>query len=645
MIAEGKREREARGRTRTGELERAFEERPWQPKVIERALSVIRDGSSVFLNAPTGSGKSLIALSVGRELIKEGFVNQIYVGVRTINEITPFERDIRQFFGNNTLSYTAFLGKKRACPFYAEGDEHGTKLCEACLQSNSAETRTSARRRVDSLKVSNLIKFEGYTLDSLQKTYVLPDLKQPDDICLFHSLRGIDSEFTLLTYPYIFSEYVRDSIDLEEKLKDSLLIIDEAHNLDEISSMLERRITMDGLKKVESNFAKIADRGVLWIDPKDKTEIINSLKEISNLILEFVEPDGKPKHKDKAKFEGRIKSDVSEGLKKIRRTSSSIQSVRAELLKRGAPTGLIQDPFSSLMGFFEALESEDDSLDLFSEGVSSLVLRVVDPSVILSVLNKSKGLMLMSGTLPSQDYIRKVWSLGERSEFIDVERDFPAEYESKFPPEAKRFKVVRSVTTSFTQRTESLWEKYGAIIEEACSSATKHVLVCCPSYQVAEKISRHLESPFILEQKSTTHAEISARLRDPEGPRYILLSVARGKLLEGVEFTSSEDGLSLIDTVVIAGIPYTVPDEYHDYRTEKIMGRLGIKKDDPGYKSSKFEYFMRQPALVTIRQAIGRSIRSPEDYATIVLADSRFLEDSEFWTRGIGITERTLVET
>lgn len=160
-----------------------------------------------------------------------------------------------------------------------------------------------------------------------------------------------------------------------------------------------------------------------------------------------------------------------------------------------------------------------------------------------------------------------------------------------------------------------------------------------PSYGIAEKVSRYLSIPHIREWKMTGHEEVVRRLQEgrEEGKRYAMISVAHGKLVEGIEFVDEERGDSLIDTVVIAGIPYPVPDEYLRRRAEVILKRLGIDEvggvDENGdvvdVGRLRVMYFLMQPALMAVRQAIGRAIRTPRDRATVYLADSRFNEP--FW--------------
>ena len=112
-------------------------------------MESIRAGRTVLLDAPTGSGKSKIALDIGNHLLQSKYVDHVYIAVRTVNEMTPFERDIHRFH-ENKVDYTYFIGKKRLCPFYSEGDEAGTKLCDACLQVGSGKNEQKKIRRIAS---------------------------------------------------------------------------------------------------------------------------------------------------------------------------------------------------------------------------------------------------------------------------------------------------------------------------------------------------------------------------------------------------------------------------------------------------------------------------------------------------------------
>ncbi|MFP3171422.1 MAG: helicase C-terminal domain-containing protein, partial [Sulfolobaceae archaeon] len=83
-------------------------------------------------------------------------------------------------------------------------------------------------------------------------------------------------------------------------------------------------------------------------------------------------------------------------------------------------------------------------------------------------------------------------------------------------------------------------------------------------------------------------------------------------------------GRSLISDVVIVGIPYPPPDDYTKLVAQKISERLGRKSD---------EYLYKIPALMTVRQSIGRGIRGINDHVKVWLLDRRF--DSLWWKKNL----------
>ena len=106
--------------------------RPWQPKAVERILDCIHKGKNkIILDAPTGSGKTLISLLTLRQLKKE-LARHSYMAVRTINQKSQYDRDIPRF--NIPVVYKYLIGKRRGCPFWMEGDDGNTNLCDACLR-------------------------------------------------------------------------------------------------------------------------------------------------------------------------------------------------------------------------------------------------------------------------------------------------------------------------------------------------------------------------------------------------------------------------------------------------------------------------------------------------------------------------------
>ncbi len=510
------------------------------------------------------------------------------------------------------------------CPFYSEGDNKNQKLCDACLNDKSTLTGFS-RRREDPVKIQSLIK-QGASLTDLRDRYVKKQIDPPDNICLYWSLKGSTATYLLMTYPYIVSEEVRRSAGIDELIEHSLLIVDEAHSLEGTTSLSDSYISLNSLVRVKEQFESLLKSGNLSISQQGRHAVENVLRSIADVVLKFGDSLGMV-HKDRTKLS--LAFDLlSDEIESIRAISELIQERRLDaLLKR--PELQIADPFFRTLEFIE--QTHEESLELFSSGSEALVLKLVDPAEILQFLNKARGLLLMSGTFPSTDYVKKVWGIRGSVESVDVVQDYPQDYYSVFPRDAKRFEIMSNVSSEYKGRNSGVWDRYAKIIDRAFIDSQKHILVGCSSYHIAEQIFERVKVPKLCEDRNTAHQEIMEKLLSP-GAQYALICVVRGKLLEGVEFIDRAAGLSIIDTVIIAGIPFAVPDDYYRFRAKRILTRLGYDAEKyRDYKSVEHRLFSLQPAIVAIKQAIGRGIRTPKDRIRVILADERF--DNSFWRR------------
>ena len=425
------------------------------------------------------------------------------------------------------------------------------------------------------------------------------------------------------------------------KLEHSFLFIDEAHSLENATSMFEQEIQLEDIQRAKTQMLAMMNEGFVppHVDVKMAKAIPGTLDGLASLFHKYLEAPG-PAHKDKAAFkidlskldEKLVAEDIQAGFYNLRRYSEEIGNLRTYMQKRKS-SARITDPLYDIVQFLNALG--DNALEIFSQG-KGLALKLVDPARILYILRQAGNLMLMSGTMQDADYIRKVWSIGRSEiEVIRLDLEYREDYEKVFPRANKQFVLDLNSTSRFASRDESTWQRYAQLIDKNFALRKKSALVMSPSYKIAKAISENLISPFILEERHTSHAEVLERVRRN---RCVILAVANGKLMEGVEFVDYRDNSSLVDMIMICGIPYGVPDEYDDFRADTIMKRLGYtdKTARQLYKFKKFQYFLLQPAIITVRQAIGRAIRNPGDKATLILADSRYRDSP--WKRELGIT-------
>ncbi len=605
---------------------RSDSSRPWQEKTVQKILELVAKGKNkIILDGPTGSGKTRIALLALKELQKTRKDLHGLVTVRTITEMRSYDRDIEAF--QIPLRYKYLIGKRRGCSYWTEGDDRGGDLCDACLLKSreydpdkegyvTIYDEKNARRIRDPDQIAKHLK---YGLAFLEQRYVR---NENERVCLYRSLKEIDSDFDLASYPYLLNRSIREAsgIDLEK----SIVIVDEAHNL-ETASQDDKILSLAFIDNCSKEFREqclplLAD----WLDAGSKVRlnlIYDSLTELRKIVSNFAGEDQKQgRHLDKDTFASEVKRN-SKMVEEINAAFKKVEILKQNLAKAKAKEGL-RNPFffiNEFLGIAQSQGKENSGYELFSDGPGRLLFRTIDPSLVLSPLNDAGVLILMSGTMPPADYVEKVWGISGCEE-VRITRDYPEEYYSVFPRGAKRLEIFENVSTKFDERNDELWTKYAQVIDQAFTKGRQSTLVCCPSYTIAGKVRDRLKNPSYLENRSTSQQMILDQIFASPRSRLIILAVAHGKILEGVEFVNN--GSSLVDSVVVVGVPFPVPDEVYKWRLKKIVERLGISAKD--VRSFENEYFMHIPALVTVRQAVGRAVRFPSDKATFYLADRRF---------------------
>ncbi len=550
--------------------------RSYQEPVVERIIGDLRSGRIVLLDSPTGSGKTLMALySTLSYALEEGL--RVVVCVRTRSQMNAYLREIKRWFKD--VRPVFLVSKKDACPIYAgrSGVESIDIDCRRCPLRDQVDTR-----RV----LEAFSKHDDVLLAILELNSSTPP------ICTYGSLRELlnEADIVVVSYPYVFDPSVREPT-ISDILPDSVLVVDEAHNIDRLPDMYERRITRGVVEQALVQAKKRLNNSV-------RERVVEIISRVRENIVEVVEGAESEKYE-----EVELKLSLSdEDLELLSNASSEIAYrialeyvVEANWVKR-------------LYDFLHHLRLPGFKAYKFVErGYKFLAVKPVEPAILTGVLGIPRRLVLMSGTLPDREYVVKVWGVSGEVDYVSVEE----KYGPVFPRSRRLWVIVWDVTSKWELRGEEMWAKYARLVENAYRLSRKNVLVIATSYAEARNIAKYVEGvPLFLEERDTIHAEVVEFARKGRG---VILAVASGKLSEGVEFVD-EEGHSLVDVVVIAGIPFPQPDDYTRERTRRLAERLGV---------SYYDALMSQ-AAITVRQAIGRSIRRNGDNLIAVLGDKRY---------------------
>ncbi len=358
--------------------------------------------------------------------------------------------------------------------------------------------------------------------------------------CAYSWIKLQQADVYLYTYPYYF--FYRRLVK-----GNSLHVFDEAHNLMHVQDMVDVSITLQKISRLRAAYAG--------------TDVQDTVYAVLDALESWIEKGVK---------EGRKPPDLG---------SFHLEEVEDH----------------QLASFKRALEKLDDPsyrLYVTPEGV---VIKLMDPSSVLSKLNEDRWL-LMSGTLPSKSYMEKVWGLKD-FEFISI---------NPFNPNLT-FYWNRDLSTRYTLRERNR-ERYVKVVS-SLRSPDGITLVLVPSYEVAswfKEVADYVE-------------DSSSSVKSVPGAGLVVV-VARGKLSEGVEFV--KDGKSIVKRVVIVGIPYpNIGDAYSRDVLEFLTEKMGKRT---------MWFLLKEEASIIIRQAIGRAVRSESDSAEVFLLDRRmepFLRD------------------
>ena len=162
----------------------------------------------------------------------------------------------------------------------------------------------------------------------------------------------------------------------------------------------------------------------------------------------------------------------------------------------------------------------------------------------------------------------------------------------------------------YKNRSEKTFKKIGKLIEQLHENVKKITLVFLPSYTLLKQVKKYCNSD-VAETPKTTKQEINQKLQNKKHP--LILGVAGGKFAEGIEFT--ENGHSLISSIIIAGLPFPPPGVEMSYKQKMYV-------EEYGKKLTKL-FLQTLPMLAKLKQMLGRAKRARHHRAAYIVLDER----------------------
>ncbi len=576
--------------------------RPGQREVASYVEKAVREGYVLALQAPTGFGKTA-AVIYG--LVKAKPDKVIYV-VRTRNEIQPVVRELSRF----RVSYTFLYSARRMCPLFRRHPGNGDEEEDYTTVEDFWEACKLARLKGICHYYTNLQGADANTVEKVveeagEDPYLAVALLSSYKLCPFFALKILieKATFVVATYPYLFNPDIFTATFEPKSYSDFVVVVDEAHSLIEAHTMMERRLSLNDI-----------DRAVGELKSIGEEELLKKLKSLRSLIT------GRAAR-------GAVRLDPNRLLKQLGDPEDwepVVHEVRLRKISE-ALTGneqAVKTYVSRILAVLDALARGARVYLITENGRTYLKALPVDPCTVTETpLNEARAVILMSGTMPPTSMLRDLLCISKKIVNIDVELFYPqvAAMYSNY----RRTIVAAELTSKFSERTSKMFRLYADYIK-ATVSFIRHgiVLAVFPSYEFMNNVIRELKNneldelgEVVVEGRLTTISEVHERLRELEG-RMVVMAVAGGKLVEGVEYVD-EHGRTLIRVVFVAGVPYPQPDPIFEDYLNAVSKKLGETKAR--------DYVFNVTATIRVKQAIGRAQRSPGDRVLIVLGDRRFL--------------------
>ena len=555
--------------------------RPGQREMAVAVYKTIRANDRLYVQSPTGVGKTIAALFPAVKALGQGLAVKIfYLTAKTSGRLVAEKalEDMRR--ANLSLSSVTLTAKEKICfcpPVNCDP--------EVCVFARDYYGKVKkALEEIDRQQA-----FTRPVIEELARKYEICPFEFSLDLALW-------VDCIICDYNYAFDPrvYLHRFFDLSAE--PYIFLVDEAHNLpDRARSMYSAELD----KKTILNLQRTLKPHLPALSKK--------LSAINQILLEArkaCQAEGK---------QALVANEPPETLlKAVREFSQSAE----DWLVMNQPAAFRQE----LLEFYFLCSNYLRTAEYFDtfyvsyferQGQSDLKAKLfcLDPAPMLAgPLERSQSTIFFSATLLPMDYFMKLLTgAAEHHKRI---------FHSPFPTKNVSLLIHDGIATKYAQRADSYSEIAGAI-EAICGAATGNYLIFFPSYAYLDSVLAHLkerlpESQLLVQDRGMTEearADFLDQFSAGNHETLVGLAVMGGIFGEGIDLV----GDRLIGAVVVGvGVP------------QVGLERDLIKAYFDEQNGRGFAYAYQYPGFNRVLQATGRVIRTETDRGIIVLMDERF---------------------
>ena len=562
------------------QIEFPFPYREGQRDLVASVYRTILRKKKLFIQAPTGVGKTMATVFPAVRAMGEGLGEKIfYLTAKTIMR-TVAEQAFSLLKEKGLLYKTITLTAKEKICFCEEAECNP----DACPYAKGHFDRVNDA-------VFDLITHSGdwsrEVLEEQAKKYMVCPFEMSLDVSNW-------ADAVICDYNYVFDPQAHIKRFFSESGKEEyLFLIDEAHNLVErgremYSASLYKEDLLEVRKLVKAEDPKLAKRlsecNQRFLELKRECEHYQILKSVSHIALKLMN----------------VLSKLEDYLEECK---------DAEKKKR------VLDFYFAVRSFLNIHDIMDENYVIFSEmmedGRFQIKLFCVNPAVNLqNYLEQGNSTIFFSATLLPVHYYKKL---------LSVEKDDYAVYaHSSFPQENKFLFIGTDVSTRYTRRGESTYQRFARYIAVMAEQKKGNYMAFFPSYRFLEEVHTCFlecvdhEVDSICQVSYMDEEQREEFLEEFEQEReksLVAFCVMGGIFSEGIDLTDDK----LIGAVIAGtGLPQVCTER-------EILKQYFNAADMDG-----FDYAYLYPGMNKVLQSAGRVIRTESDRGVILLLDDRF---------------------
>ena len=578
-----------------------FAYRAGQKELAADVYRTIYHGRKLFLEAPTGTGKTITTVFPAIKAIGERKAERIfYLTAKTITR---------------TVAENAFevLRQEQHLEFKTVTLTAKDKICILDKSDCNPVACSRAKGHFDRINdclyelLTGADNFDRETIMRYAQKYEVCPFELSLDVSLF-------SDAVICDYNYVFDPFVYLKRFFSDGTRaDNIFLIDEAHNL------LDRGRDMYSAE--------------LWLD--ELVQLRQLIKEAHSKIAALIRNVETEFEKIMAGVDGcEVIFDISALMNKLGILINVISSWLEDHAE-GKYRDEILDFYFDISAFSSIYDRVNDKYVIYAEHDMGeechIKLLCVDPSENLSLcMGRARSTILFSATLLPIQYYKKL--LGGTSE------DYEVYAHSIFNPNKCARIIGSDVTSKYNKRGEAQYRKIAGYIHDIITQRRGNYLIFFPSRSFMEDVGYIYEKEFF--DENCEEILVQNEFMSEEDREAFLSRFTPANDIDFSGIINMEVEIEASKTILGFCVMGGIFSEGIDLRDDSLIGVIIVGTGIPLVCNEReiikeffeengedgFDYAYRYPGMNKVLQAAGRVIRTENDIGIVALLDERFTQ-------------------